>query len=93
MAENPPAGWQAVTREDGPGWERTVRFASFAQAVGMVTAIMVEAERANHHPDVEWSWTRVRLRLISHDQGTVTERDRRLAERINALLDAKPAAD
>ncbi len=44
------------------------------------------AEKANHHP--EWSnvWNKVTIELTSHDAGGLTDRDRDLAEKINALV-------
>jgi len=45
------------------------------------------AEKHNHHPNWSNVWNRVVIELTSHDAGnTVTERDRQLAEAINALL-------
>jgi 4a-hydroxytetrahydrobiopterin dehydratase len=43
------------------------------------------AETAQHHPDIELGWGRVAIRLSTHDAGGVTDKDRALAEQINAL--------
>jgi len=43
------------------------------------------AEAANHHPDITISYNRVRLALTTHDEGGLTEKDFKLANRINKL--------
>jgi 4a-hydroxytetrahydrobiopterin dehydratase len=42
------------------------------------------AEEANHHPDILIEYDTVTLTLSSHDVGGLTERDFRLAARIQA---------
>jgi 4a-hydroxytetrahydrobiopterin dehydratase len=73
------------------GWERAgdairkeYRFADFAEAMGFVTRVALRAEAMNHHPDILVSYSRVTLTLITHDAGGLTERDFRLAEKIDA---------
>ena len=44
------------------------------------------AEDANHHPDIlVHGWNKVRLTLTTHSAGKLTDNDRRMAERIDAL--------
>jgi 4a-hydroxytetrahydrobiopterin dehydratase len=40
----------------------------------------------NHHPDVEFGWGYLRVRLTSHDAGGVTAKDHRLAALIDEVL-------
>ena len=47
--------------------------------------VALHAEKVDHHPEFTNVWNRVDFRLTSHDAGGVTERDRKLAEAINAL--------
>jgi 4a-hydroxytetrahydrobiopterin dehydratase len=75
-----------------PGWhlngqaiERVFRFADFKQAMEFVNRIADAAEEANHHPDIAISYNKVTLALISHDSGGVTERDVKMAARINEI--------
>ena len=65
--------------------EREFTFADFAEALAFVNRVGELAEEANHHPDVEIRWNRVRLRWCTHVTGTITDRDRELAERVNGL--------
>ena len=51
----------------------------------MVNRIADAAEEANHHPDITVSYNKVTLALISHDSGGVTNRDLKMAARINEI--------
>jgi 4a-hydroxytetrahydrobiopterin dehydratase len=62
-------------------------FANFLEAFAFMTKVAQLAEEHDHHPDWSNSWNVVEINLCSHDKGrTVTARDHRLAESINALL-------
>jgi 4a-hydroxytetrahydrobiopterin dehydratase len=39
----------------------------------------------NHHPDILINYNKVTLALVSHDSGGVTQRDVKMAARINEL--------
>jgi 4a-hydroxytetrahydrobiopterin dehydratase len=94
-AGEPLADAQATARAQTlSGWEiregrlhRDFEFPSFAHAFGFMAAVAVAAEKLDHHPDWSNSYNRVSIDLMSHDVGALTERDFRLAERINALHD------
>jgi 4a-hydroxytetrahydrobiopterin dehydratase len=57
----------------------------FNTGAAMVTKIAAVADEANHHPDVDLRYPHVTVSLMSHDVGTVTQRDVRLARRISEL--------
>jgi 4a-hydroxytetrahydrobiopterin dehydratase len=80
-----PEGW---TR-DGKALVRSFKFKDFSQAFGFLTRVALHAEKVDHHPEFTSVWNRVDFRLTSHDSGTVTERDVKLAEAINALADGR----
>ncbi len=76
-----------------PGWEqtddalhRTVRFDGYRDAVAFTVRVALEAEVANHHPDLGLSWGRVDVTLTSHDAGGVTDRDLEMARTIDGLI-------
>ena len=80
-----------------PGWkktgnaiERNFQFANFVQAMDFVNQIAEAAEAVNHHPDIHISYNKVTLALVSHDAGGITQRDIRMAGKINEL--ASPPA-
>lgn len=72
-----PEGWEEV---DG-ALQREFRFRDFAGSIDFVNRIAEEAERADHHPDIEIRWNRVTLRWRTHSAGAITERDAELARR------------
>lgn len=61
---------------------------NFATGLQVVNAIGEAAEEMNHHPDLDLRYPRVDVRLLSHDVGGITERDLRLAHRINDIAAA-----
>jgi 4a-hydroxytetrahydrobiopterin dehydratase len=69
-----------------PGWERagdeivrTFECASFPDAIAFVVRIGFFAERADHHPDLDIRWRKVRVALTTHDAGGLTALDLELA--------------
>jgi 4a-hydroxytetrahydrobiopterin dehydratase len=50
-------------------------FKNFAEAMVFVNRVASLAEAAEHHPDIGIRYNKVRLSLISHDLGGITERD------------------
>jgi 4a-hydroxytetrahydrobiopterin dehydratase len=78
-----PNGWNVV---DG-ALHRRLTFADFAAAFAFMTRVAQIAEEEGHHPDWSNSWNVVDISLRSHDAGgVITERDARLARRINEVL-------
>jgi len=78
-----PNGWDVV---DG-ALHRRLTFADFAAAFAFMTRVAEIAEEQDHHPDWSNSWNVVEISLRSHDAGgAITERDVRLAQRINEVL-------
>ena len=72
---------------------RRFRFADFKTAFAFLTDVAAEAERLDHHPWFSNEYNAVEFRLRSHDAGnTVTKRDRRLAEAIDAAAARHDAA-
>lgn len=70
-----------------PGWKRagseisrTFEFKDFAGSLRFVNTVGAEAEKANHHPDIDIRWNKVKLALSTHDQGGLTEKDFALAK-------------
>ena len=72
-------GW----KRQGEAIERVFQFGNFLQAMEFVNKIAVAAEAANHHPDIAINYNKVKLALVSHDSGGVTQRDIRMAGKIN----------
>ena len=66
--------------------ERELTFASFAEAIAFVNRVAELADAENHHPDIAISYRRVTLRWTTHSEGGITDRDRELAARSDALV-------
>jgi len=59
---------------------RTYVFKNFNESMGFVTQVGLEAEKADHHPDVDIRWNKVTLTLSSHSEGGLTAQDLTLAD-------------
>ena len=62
---------------------RDWKFKDFVEAMQFVNRVASIAEEAEHHPDIDIRYNRVRLALVTHDAGGVTERDANLAKRLS----------
>jgi 4a-hydroxytetrahydrobiopterin dehydratase len=75
-------GWS----RDGDAIVRERELADFKAALAWVNEIALEAEAANHHPDILiHGWNRVRLSVTNHSAGGLTQADFDLAATIDAL--------
>lgn len=79
-----------------PGWElrdgrlrRQFTFRTFLRAIAFVNAVAYLSEAAGHHPDITINYNRVTLRLVTHSEGTLTDRDLALANDIETKLASK----
>ena len=62
-------------------------FADFSEAFAFMTRVALVAEKMNHHPKWTNVWNTVEVWLSTHDAGdVVTDKDRKLADKIDALL-------
>ena len=77
-------GW----RTEGGALVREAEFPSYAEGLAFVQSLGQEADRRDHHPDLELTYRRVRIALSSHDAGGITERDAGLARFTEGLLAA-----
>jgi 4a-hydroxytetrahydrobiopterin dehydratase len=80
-ALNSLPGWQ----RNGIAIQRSFEFADFKAAMQFVNKIADAAEQANHHPDIDIRYNKVIMALVSHDSGGVTQRDVRMANKINEI--------
>lgn len=70
---------------DPPSITATYELAGFAAALAFVNAVGAEAERRDHHPDIDIRWNTVTLVLSTHSAGGLTEADLDLATAISGL--------
>ena len=65
---------------------RSITFADFNEAITFVNRVAILAEEVGHHPDIDIRYNRVRLALITHDVGGITNSDINLAQKIEKEL-------
>lgn len=73
-----------------PGWARkgdvitkTYVRPGFLDGIAFVQRIAMEAEHANHHPDLDIRYTKIVVTLSTHDAGGITQHDLDLAAKID----------
>jgi 4a-hydroxytetrahydrobiopterin dehydratase len=71
---------------DEQGIERALELPSFRAAVDAVVSIADVAEQMDHHPDLDVRWRTLRVAVVTHSAGGVTELDLELARRVDALF-------
>ncbi len=65
---------------------RDFKFKTFVEAFSFMTAVALEAEKMNHHPDWSNAYNKVSIVLTNHDAGGVTQLDFKLAEIIDLIF-------
>jgi 4a-hydroxytetrahydrobiopterin dehydratase len=75
-------GWQV----EGLALAKTYAVSDFATALGHAVRIGLYAERSDHHPDLEVSWGKLRVRWSTHDVGGISDRDLAAADFCEQLL-------
>ena len=77
---------------DLPGWRfdrgeifKQFKFPTFRDAIGFIDRIAVKADAADHHPDLENHYNRVRVALHTWNESAVTEKDFALARQIESV--------
>ena len=82
----------AAMLENSPEWEldadsgaivRNLEFPTFADAIEFITRIAPIADKHDHHPDIDIRYRRLRVALLSHDVGALTDRDSRMVQLID----------
>ena len=58
---------------------RTFKFKGFLESLDFVNRIARKAQKINHHPDIDIRFDKVTLKLTTHDEGGLTEKDFALA--------------
>ena len=75
-----------------PDWQvesgelvRTFLFKDFRASLVFVNKVGEEAEQVGHHPDIDIRYNKVRLALVTHDEGGITQKDFDLAAKADTL--------
>ena len=65
--------------------EKEFNFKSYLKNISFVNAIAWIANKENHHPEMEVSYGKCIVRITTHDENGVGEKDFKLAQKINGL--------
>lgn len=76
-----------------PGWvveagklHKVFKFKTFAQAMGWMVSVAIQADKMNHHPDWSNGYNRVEVHLSTHEiGGTISDYDVELARKMEEL--------
>jgi 4a-hydroxytetrahydrobiopterin dehydratase len=75
-----------------PDWQiesgeltRTFLFKDFRASLQFVNKVGEQAEQAGHHPDIDIRYNKVRLALVTHDAGGITDKDFDVAAKADKL--------
>ena len=77
-------GWEYV---DG-AIETSFEFKNFKEAFSVMTRIAFECEAQEHHPDWQNVYNTLNIRLNTHDADGVTEKDFKLAQSIEEIIES-----
>ncbi|MEX0657366.1 MAG: 4a-hydroxytetrahydrobiopterin dehydratase [Nitrosopumilaceae archaeon] len=74
-------GWQIVNGK----LHKEFQFTDFNQAFGFMTRAAIHAEKIDHHPEWFNVYNKLKVDLMTHDAGGITENDVKLAKILNSL--------
>ena len=76
-----------------PGWEimqnhikKEYNFSNFIEAFSFMTQVALISEKHNHHPNWENVYSKVIIKLGTHDLGGITNLDLIIAKEINNIF-------
>ena len=64
---------------------KTFEFSSYLDGIDFVNEVANLSEQENHHPDITVGYCKVTISLTTHDAGSLTEKDYKLAKFIDDL--------
>ena len=76
-------GW--IYNKEKACLEKEFQFKSYMKNIAFVNAIAWIANKDNHHPDLEVSFNKCLVRITTHDNNGISEKDFSLAQKINQL--------
>jgi 4a-hydroxytetrahydrobiopterin dehydratase len=71
--------------KDG-GIEKDFLFQDFIHAMAFIVKVGFQAEKMNHHPELFSVYNKVKIRLTTHDQKGLTDKDFNLAILIETVI-------
>ncbi|MFZ1076385.1 MAG: 4a-hydroxytetrahydrobiopterin dehydratase [Nitrosotalea sp.] len=74
-------GWSVVNGK----LHKDFVFADFIEAFGFMTRAAIHIEKMNHHPEWFNVYNKIKVELVTHDAGGITQNDISLAKTLNSL--------
>ena len=71
---------------------RTFVFKDFLKAIEFVNRIAKKTQKINHHPDIDIRYNKVTLKLTTHDEGGITNKDFLLARQCDEVFSTYAAS-
>ena len=65
---------------------RIFKFEGFLMSMAFVRRIAKQAQKINHHPDIDIRFDRVKLTLTTPEEGGITEKDFSLARQCDVVF-------
>jgi len=75
-------GWEVM---DGHHIQKTYKFDDFKQALEFVNKVGEIAEEEGHHPEIWFTWGKVRVKVYTHAADGLTENDFILAAKCDRV--------
>lgn len=72
--------------DGGASISRSFKFKTFPEAISFMVRIGFICEEMNHHPDWANYYNRVEVTLTTHDTGSVTDNDLKLAAKMDDIM-------
>ncbi|MGB6462687.1 MAG: 4a-hydroxytetrahydrobiopterin dehydratase [Nitrosotalea sp.] len=74
-------GWSVVNGK----LHKDFVFADFIDAFGFMSKAAIHIEKMNHHPEWFNVYNKIKVELVTHDAGGITQNDINLAKTLNSL--------
>jgi 4a-hydroxytetrahydrobiopterin dehydratase len=74
-------GWSVVNGK----LHKDFVFADFIEAFGFMSKAAIHIEKMNHHPEWFNVYNKIKVELVTHDAGGITQNDINLASTLNSL--------
>lgn len=74
-------GWSVVNGK----LHKDFVFENFIEAFGFMSKAAIHAEKMNHHPEWFNVYNKIKVDLVTHDAGGITQNDINLARTLNSL--------
>jgi 4a-hydroxytetrahydrobiopterin dehydratase len=75
-------GWSVVNGK----LHKDFVFADFIEAFGFMSKAAIHIEKMNHHPEWFNVYNKIKVELVTHDAGGITQNDINLARTLNSLV-------